>query len=81
MSLRVVEPCVSPGGTLAKSRVVKCFNCHICPPSGSADFFSESTKRRVRIGVMLESEYERQPHPDAIQGNLHSVCISYRELR
>ena len=60
-----VESSESGGGPWAKSMVVKCFNCHSCTPSGSADFFSEIANRRVRTGMTLEIKYEDQLHARA----------------
>lgn len=57
---RMTGTCTSSGVTLAKPGVLKCFSCHFCPPSGSADFLSEITNRRVKMGLKLESEHEDQ---------------------
>ena len=53
---QAAKSCVSTGGSLVKRRVVRCANFHFCPPSGSADFLSDTMKRMVKVGLTLENE-------------------------
>ena len=59
----VAESCASAGGPLANSMVLKCFSCHFCPPSGSADFLSATANRRVKTGLKLENVHGDQSQP------------------
>ena len=56
MALQATESCVLIGSPRAKLMVVKWFNSHFCPPTGSADLFIEIANRRVKAGLKLESE-------------------------
>ena len=50
----------APGeGSPMKSGELKCFNCHSCPPSGSADRLSETVNLMVNMGLMLETKRTR----------------------
>ena len=54
MSSRTVDICKSGERRLAKLTELKCFNCHSCPPSGSADRLSETANLMVNMGLRLQ---------------------------
>ena len=55
LSLAPDDLSASGGRFPAKWIGLKCSSCHFCPPSGSANFFSEIANRRVKMGLRLES--------------------------
>ena len=55
MFSRTADARVSCEGSLVKLSELKCFNCHSCLPSGSADRLSETANLMDNIGLMLET--------------------------
>ena len=54
MFSRTADTCISGGDALAKLTELKCDSSHSCPPSGSADRFSETANRIESTGLRLE---------------------------
>jgi len=57
MLSRTAKTCVPGGELLAKSTELKCIDRQSCPPSGSADRFSETANLMVNMGVRLQTKW------------------------